>query len=67
MVKFLGMFYKADEFTGGQLWLVLEVGHFLVELKCVQVTIETMNTSVSIIWKGVSILGFFFFRVCPSV
>ncbi|GAA6094903.1 myosin-IIIb-like, partial [Tachysurus ichikawai] len=24
VVKFLGMFYKADEFTGGQLWLVLE-------------------------------------------
>lgn len=27
IVKFLGMFYKADELTGGQLWLVLEVGH----------------------------------------
>ncbi|XP_053352624.1 myosin-IIIb isoform X2 [Clarias gariepinus] len=25
VVKFLGMFYKADEFTGGQLWLVLEL------------------------------------------
>ncbi|KAI5621137.1 myosin-IIIb isoform X2, partial [Silurus asotus] len=25
VVKFLGMFYKADEFAGGQLWLVLEL------------------------------------------
>ncbi|KAK3569292.1 hypothetical protein QTP86_026559, partial [Hemibagrus guttatus] len=25
VVKFLGMFYKADEFPGGQLWLVLEL------------------------------------------
>ncbi|XP_053483869.1 myosin-IIIb [Ictalurus furcatus] len=25
VVKFLGMFYKADEFNGGQLWLVLEL------------------------------------------
>lgn len=25
VVKFYGMFYKADECVGGQLWLVLEV------------------------------------------
>lgn len=41
VVKFLGMFYKADEFNGGQLWLVLEVGHVfspLLEIKFVQIT-----------------------------
>lgn len=29
VVKFFGMFYKADELSGGQLWLVLEV-HFFI-------------------------------------
>lgn len=28
VVKFFGMFYKSDELSGGQLWLVLEVNFF---------------------------------------
>lgn len=40
VVKFLGMFYKADQLTGGQLWLILEVRPFppLLSVKCVQIT-----------------------------
>lgn len=29
VVKFYGMFYKADQYVGGQLWLVLEVRYFV--------------------------------------
>lgn len=28
VVRFYGMFYKADQYVGGQLWLVLEVKTF---------------------------------------
>lgn len=28
VVRFYGMFYKADQYVGGQLWLVLEVTMF---------------------------------------
>ncbi|KAL8183447.1 UNVERIFIED_CONTAM: Myosin-IIIb [Gekko kuhli] len=30
VVKFYGMFYKADQYVGGQLWLVLEVRSFVL-------------------------------------
>jgi len=35
VVKFFGMFYKADELSGGQLWLVLEVHFFFRAWFCI--------------------------------
>lgn len=38
VVKFYGMFYKSDNLSGGQLWLVLEVSLFVMYfISCVHI------------------------------
>ncbi len=41
VVKFFGMFYKADELSGGQLWLVLEVHFFINAWFCILFALYT--------------------------